>query len=233
MRRMKNSGLEWAGVVPVEWSKVRLRDFYNFEKGKNAQKYTIEYIGKNEGDIPVYSGQTDNNGIMGYVNEYDYEVESCLFSTTVGAKAMSPKLLHGKFCLSQNCLIMKNIKEVDNAFIFYELNPLFDYEKRSIPQYMQPSLRIDDLKKFIVLLPSLEEQHRISNYLNVKCSEIDSLTADIQSQIDTLEQYKRSVITEAVTKGLDKNVEMKDSGLQWIGKMPAHWDCIRGKYILK
>ena len=83
------------------------------------------------------------------------------------------------------------------------------------------------------VLPPLDEQKRISDYLDAKCSEIDTLAADIQAQIDTLEQYKRSVITEAVTKGLNPDVEMKDSGIQWIGMMPAHWDCIRGKYILK
>jgi len=224
MREMKDSGIQWAGLIPNDWSKVRLRDYYVIEKGKNAQKYTVEYIGKNEGNIPVYSGQTDNDGVMGYVNDCDYDVESCLFSTTVGAKAMSPKLLRGKFCLSQNCLIMKSIKEIDNSFMFYELNPLFDFERHSIPQYMQPSLRIDDLNKFIVLLPSLEEQHRISAYLDAKCSEIDALTADIQSQIDTLEQYKRSVITEAVTKGLNRDVEMKESGIEYVGKIPASWD---------
>jgi type I restriction enzyme S subunit len=89
------------------------------------------------------------------------------------------------------------------------------------------------LKNVFLPVAPIKMQHQISSYLDAKCTEIDSLSADIQSQIDTLEQYKRSVITEAVTKGLDKNVEMKDSGLQWIGDMPAHWDCLRGKYILK
>ena len=84
-----------------------------------------------------------------------------------------------------------------------------------------------------VPFPLGDEQHRIASYLDAKCAEIDALTADIQTQIDTLEQYKRSVITEAVTKGLEPDVEMKDSGIQWIGSMPAHWNCIRGKYVLK
>ena len=83
------------------------------------------------------------------------------------------------------------------------------------------------------VVPPLKEQKRIAAYLDTKCAEIDALTADIQTQIDTLEQYKRSVITETVTKGLNPDAEMKDSGIQWIGMMPSHWDCIRGKYILK
>lgn len=80
--------------------------------------------------------------------------------------------------------------------------------------------------------PPVDEQQRIADFLDTKCAEIDALTADIQTQIDTLEQYKRSVITETVTKGLNPNAEMKDSGIQWIGNMPAHWDVVRGKYIL-
>lgn len=82
-------------------------------------------------------------------------------------------------------------------------------------------------------MPPIQEQKRIVGFLDAKCAEIDALTADIQTQIDTLEQYKRSVITEAVSKGLNPDAEMKDSGIQWIGNMPSHWEVIRGKYILR
>ena len=79
----------------------------------------------------------------------------------------------------------------------------------------------------------LPVQNAIVRIMDTKCAEIDALAADIQSQIDTLEQYKRSVITETVTKGLNPDAEMRDSGIPWIGEMPAHWECIRGKYLLK
>ncbi|WP_419574387.1 restriction endonuclease subunit S, partial [Phascolarctobacterium succinatutens] len=105
MREMKDSGIEWIGEIPKDWERARLKDYFCFEKGKNAQMYTIEYIGRNEGVYPVYSGQTENNGVMGKINKYDYDVDECLFTTTVGAKVMTPKYLTGKFCLSQNCLI--------------------------------------------------------------------------------------------------------------------------------
>lgn len=77
------------------------------------------------------------------------------------------------------------------------------------------------------------EQKTISDFLDSKCSEIDVISAAIQKEIEILEQYKRSVITEAVTKELNPDAEMKDSGVPWIGKMPANWTCIKGKYILK
>lgn len=91
---------------------------------------------------------------------------------------------------------------------------------------------MEKLKSLDYLIPPADEQQCIADFLDAKCAEIDALTADIQTQIDTLEQYKRSVITETVTKGLNPNAEMKDSGIQWIGNMPAHWDVVRGKYIL-
>lgn len=87
------------------------------------------------------------------------------------------------------------------------------------------------MKKISIPSPSLDEQHKIADFLDQKCSEIDALTADIQTQIETLEEYKKSVITEAVTKGLDPNVEMQDSGVEWIGKIPADWNVTKIKYL--
>lgn len=80
-----------------------------------------------------------------------------------------------------------------------------------------------EMKKITIPTPPLHEQQRIADFLDAKCAEIDALTTDIQTQIDTLEQYKRSVITETVTKGLDPDAEMKDSGIEWVGEIPAHW----------
>lgn len=87
----------------------------------------------------------------------------------------------------------------------------------------QWDLPAEALENTPVLIPPMAEQQRIADFLDAKCAEIDALTADIQTQIDTLEQYKRSVITETVTKGLTPDVEMKDSGIQWVGDIPAHW----------
>ena len=83
-----------------------------------------------------------------------------------------------------------------------------------------------------ILVPSLEEQSAISNFLDSKCEEIDALCDDIEKQIETLQEYKKSVITEAVTKGLDPNVEMKNSGVEWIGMIPKHWGTLSLQYLL-
>lgn len=231
MREMKDSGIEWIGEIPKDWERARLKDYFCFEKGKNAQIYTIEYIGRNEGIYPVYSGQTENNGVMGKINKYDYDVDECLFTTTVGAKAMTPKYLTGKFCLSQNCLIMQPTKDSSVKYFYYMLHPLFDYQKSNIPAYMQPSLRMEDLEKMVCCLPNLMNQKIIADFLDNQCSEIDATAEDIQKEISLLEDYKKSVITEAVTKGLNPDAEMKDSGIAWIGEIPKEWKIIRFKYV--
>lgn len=230
-REMKDSGVEWIGEIPREWEVVKLKSYFSFEKGKNASMYTQEYIGQNIGEFPVYSGQTENDGIMGKINSYDYDIEECLFTTTVGAKVMTPKILKGKFNLSQNCLIMKKEKECNIKFFYYMLLPLFSYEKSLIPNYMQPSLRMEDLRRYKFYIPSLEEQEKIANYLDKKVSDIDLIIEKTKATIEDYKKYKQSIITEAVTNGINPNVEMKDSGIEWIGEIPRHWGNKRLKQI--
>ncbi len=230
---MKNSGIEWIGEIPDSWEYFRLKDYYEFEKGKNAAIYTQEYIGTHPGEFPVYSGQTENDGVMGNISSFDYDEEECLFTTTVGAKVMTPKVLNGKFSLSQNCLIMKRVKPCCNKYIFYQLFPLFDYTKSMIPTYMQPSLRISDLNTYGFFSPNEIQQRKIADYLDSKCAEVNKLIDIQQAQIDKLKEYKQSVITEAVTKGLDPTVPMKDSGVEWIGMIPEGWRVVKNKVLFQ
>ncbi len=96
---------------------------------------------------------------------------------------------------------------------------------------VRQGLNFSEFSRLLVFEPPVNKQKKIADYLDAKCAEIDALTADIQAQIDTLEQYKRSVITETVTKGLDPDAEMKDSGYDWVGMMPSTWVMRKGKYM--
>ena len=96
-----------------------------------------------------------------------------------------------------------------------------------------PIVNTKYLQGFTIPFPTVVEQRMIANFLDAKCAEIDALTADIQTQIDTLEQYKRSVITEAVTKGLNPDVEMKDSENQYWGNIPTNWHLSDIKYLFE
>ena len=197
--KMKDSGIDWIGGIPVRWSVDKLKLYYTFEKGKNAQLYTNEYVGKNPGAYPVYSGQTENDGIMGFIDSFDYDVDECLFTTTVGAKVMTPKILRGKFSLSQNCLIMKRSREIVNDYVYYFLLSMFPHKKALIPSHMQPSLRVEDMKTYKVLVPSIEEQYRIADYLNFQCLAINNVIEASNDLISLLQERKQIIINDVVT----------------------------------
>lgn len=196
---MKDSGIEWIGKIPAHWEVTKLKTNFVYEKGKNAALYTKEYVGLHKGSYPVYSGQTEDNGIMGTIDTFDYDLEECVFSTTVGAKVMTPMYLSGKFSLSQNCLIMKPIGTYLCKMLYYCLEPLFDYERKLIPSYMQPSLRFSDLNKYCLPQPPISEQQAIADYLDRKCSEIDSIIEKRERMIELMTEYKKSLIYECVT----------------------------------
>ena len=114
-------------------------------------------------------------------------------------------------------------KDIYKLYAFYYLIALTDALKAEIHETTMGFITMGIMSNSYITRPPIDEQKRIADYLDAKCAEIDALTADIQAQIDTLEQYKRSVIIEAVTKGLNPDAEMKDSGIEWVGMIPAHW----------
>ena len=127
-------------------------------------------------------------------------------------------------CSNQACCCIKPDNNNDLKFMYYWLSMCkIDFLSQSIGGG-QPNISQSKIKNQFYYRPQLSEQKVIANFLDSKCSEIDAISADIQKEIEILEQYKRSVITEAVTKGLNPDVEMKDSGIEWVGNIPVHWD---------
>ncbi len=130
--------------------------------------------------------------------------------------------VNGKAWINNHAHILKPKDGTDFYFLFFAL------ESIDINPYVtgsaQPKLNQENLKEIPVPFPPFAEQQRIANFLDEKCGEIDSIRSDVQREIEILNDYKKSVITEAVTKGLDPKVKLKDSGIKWIGKIPEHWD---------
>lgn len=202
--RMKDSGVAWLGEVPEHWIVKKLKYPFRFSKGKDAQKYTAIYVADNPGPYPVYSGQTKDGGIMGRIDTYDYDVDEVLFVTTVGAKAMTPTILHGKFSLSQNCLLMfPEHERIDLRYFHYQLFPIFFAERGSIASQMQDSLRVSDFDKFYAAYPPINEQRIIADFLDEKTGKIDGLIRKTETAIQTLEEYRTALITAAVTGRID------------------------------
>lgn len=197
-----DSGIDWIGKVPKGWEVKKLKSGFTFEKGKEAGKFTQEYVSaeQNVGEFPVYSGQTENEGVLGRINSFIYDYpDGVLFSTTVGAKAMTVRLLRNRFSLSQNCVLMVPKNCINPEYFTYLLEIGFLRMRDEIPSHMQPSLRVSDLNKFTVLFPPTEQQAEIANYLREKDELFNFAIAKLNSSVTHLKEFKSSIISHAVT----------------------------------
>lgn len=223
MREMKDSGIEWIGEIPRNWEVSRIKYVCNNRSEKAQFDHEEDsYLGLE--NVVGFSDkiiETDTTYIDGY---YDiYKSGDVLFNKLrpyLGKVIIAP---YDGFCTGE--FIRLYNYQGDNRFLrYWMIDEQFITEvDNSTYGAKMPRANPDFILNMPIAIVSSDEQHRISAFLDSKCSEIDALTEDIQSQIDTLEQYKRSVITEAVTKGLDPDVEMKDSRIEWIGEIPQKW----------
>ena len=201
----RDSGVEWLGGVPENWEVRKLSWLFRYSKGSNAATLTNEYIGHHPGEFPVYSGQTANNGLMGTIDSFEFEFPMpVILVTTVGAKAMSTRIIGGRFSLSQNCaLIIPRERTLDTVYFEGVLRRMFDFERRSISLIMQPSLRFEDLDKFRVPMPSIGEQHAIARFIVQYVAEIDCAISRANRGIGLLKEYRTRLIADVVTGMLD------------------------------
>jgi len=223
----------WMAKIPSHWFIRKVGYFFQATKGKRGQQLTKEYCAVNSGSYPVYSGQTEDEGVMGFIDdfEFDYSEDGVLFSTTVGAKAMHVKLLQGKFSLSQNCMILwPNVSGFFVPYFYHLFQTLFAYERAMIPEHMQASFRMEDLYGFRICLPPLPEQRAIAAFLDRETARIDAMIGHKQRLIALLEEKRQAVISHAVTKGLDPNIETRSSGVEWVEKVPQPWTTCALKY---
>jgi type I restriction enzyme S subunit len=204
---LKPSGIEWLGDVPAHWELRKLSQLFRAAKGKNGQMLTKEFCAENPGDYAVYSGQTENEGVMGTWNQFEFEFdeEGVLFSTTVGSgKVMSLRHIFGKFSLSQNCMIIwPRERRCHTRFFYFHFQPLFDYERNLIPQHMQASFRMEDLYSYRIAVPPPDEQLAISAFLDGELAKFDTLTAEAQRAIALLQERRTALISAAVTGQID------------------------------
>ena len=239
MREMKDSGISWVGEIPKEWSVNRAKYcFVNTKEIAGCRSDRYERLALTMNGV-IKRSKDDSNGLQPEKFE-TYQIlrpDELVFklidlqNVSTSRVGLSPYL----GLVSPAYIILKSNKRVLPAFAekyFLMLwknqifNALGDAGVRS-------NLNSKDLLELSIPFPSLAEQQRIAEFLDRECGKIDGLKADIQAQIDTLEQYKRSIITEAVTHGLNPSASMKDSGIPWVGQFPTHWTKKKGKYILR
>ena len=237
MREMKDSGISWIPKIPINWSIHRL-------------KYIVDSLSKGNGitkEDVLLNGDTPCVRYGEIYSKYDYSFTTCISRTNVD-KVSSPQYFSygdilfagtgelieeigmnivylGDYdCLAGGDIIIARHQQ-NPAFLNYALNSGYIQSQKGFGKAKLKVVHISafDLGNLIVALPPITEQKLIADYLDSKCAEFNSTLSDIQSQIEALEEYKRSVITEVVTKGLDPDVEMRDSGIAWVGDIPAHW----------
>lgn len=243
MRKMIDSGVDWIGEMPSTWRISKIKycsvfspkcNFYGIKKDSLITYTPMEYIKqgffiqntKEYGELPKSLTPYQEGDIV------FAKVTPCFENGNI---AIMEDLCSG-YGLGSSELFVIRATDVETKFLFYWLQSNnFIQKAASTMTGMGGLKRVSGyfVSNAPILLPTSKEQKQISRYLDIKCFEISCLIREIQKQIEALEEYKSSIVTNTVTKGINPNVEMKDSGVQWIGLMPQHWNCYRGKFVLK
>lgn len=257
MKEMKDSGIAWIKSIPKGWSNDTIRHLItcrdggawgiepeedeegticlriaDFDYGKGRFKtcseddlthrsYTVNQIKRlslEKGDILIEKSGGGEKTPVGRAVYYDGQYGSVLFANFMERLRFDTQRINAEF-----------VEYWLRAWYACKCSPYYINQTTGI-QNINLSLM---LAKERVFFPEVEEQSSIVSFLNDRCNEIDSVISDIQYQLDTLEQYKRSIITEAVTKGLNSGTQMKESGVEWIGEFPSHWSLCPFGYVLK
>lgn len=224
MREMKDSGVPWIGNIPVDWQLVSVKRLFSIGRGRVIAQTELEETG-----YPVYSSQTKDNGCLGYIDTYDYDYPQLTW-TTDGANAGSIFLRTGYYNCTNVCGTLNPTDVlVDLRYQKYALEHIA-YNERRIDTNGYKIMN-NEMAIIKTLLPPLSVQHRIADYLDTKCAQIDTIIAREQSVIEKLQEYKQAIITQAITKGLNSSAKMKETGFEWIGMVPEHWDVKKIKYL--
>lgn len=213
-KEYKDSGIDWIGKVPESWNVNRLKAFCTFTYGDSlANEDRID------GDIPVYG----SNGIVGYHNKAITH-KPCII---IGRKGSYGKVNFSKtecFPIDTTYFVDDRSAKCDLKWLNYVL-PLLELDKFSKDTGV-PGLNREDAMIKRVPVPESNIQKAIVDYLDRKTVQIDDLIAKKERMIELLKEERTAVINQAVTKGLDPKVEMKDSGMEWLSKVPKHWDVV-------
>lgn len=234
-RKMKDSGIEWIGEIPEDWEVVRNKNIFNRKKEiienewKNTQLLSLTTKGIIKKDISILEGKLPESfSTYQFVNKGDLVL--CLFDLDMSAVFNGYCQYDGMISPAYKRYVLK--AEGDLRYYNYLFDFIFDKRKYKIySTTLRFTLDNQEFDRIPTIKPNLKQQIEIANFLDRKTKQIEDIKNTINNEIETIENYKKSVITEAVTKGLDKNVEMKDSGIEWIGEIPEHWSISRIKYL--
>lgn len=238
----KDSGFDWIGKIPAQWDNLRLRFVCELRNGYTPSKDNSDYW--EDGTIPWYRMEDirDTGRKLQEAKQYIteeavkggglFDAGSFILATTatIGEHALLivDSLANQRFT---NLKIRKSLSNIlSRDYFFYYLFVIDDYCKATTKTSTFPAVSMELLKNCHIVFPSFCEQTAIAAYLDTHCAKIDNLISIQQKRIALLQELKQSVITHAVTKGQNPNVEMKQSGVEWIGDVPKHWEVCKLKH---
>lgn len=236
MREMKDGGVQWIGEIPEKWAIVSTKFLFTIISGATPESAKSEnWDGNIRWITPADYKTKDVYVAVGRRNLTQMGFDSCstnmvptgsiIFSkrAPIGSVAINSADL----CTNQGCLSCINKGTSFVKFYYYVMSIATEQYELLGSGTTFKEISAQSFSNFMLPVPSYEDQLAISEYLDMKCAQIDTLIANVQSQIEKLKAYKQSMITEVVTKGLDHTVPMKESGIEWIGQIPEHWDMTR------
>lgn len=217
---MKKSHIDWCPVIPDHWEEKRIKDIAFLQSGNSITAMDIA----EEGKYPVYGG----NGLRGYTNNYTNDGDYVLIGRQ-GALCGNINYAYGKFYATEHAVVVYT-KNEEITYWLGETLKAANLNRLSMTA-AQPGLAVSTLNIQFIPYPPRKERIRIANYLAEKCTEIDTQVSLLTSKRDAYLRLKKSIINHVVTHGLNPNVKMKDSGIEWIGEVPEHWEVKRMKDI--
>lgn len=215
---MKPSHIDWCPMIPDHWEEKRIKDIAFLQSGNSIT--AMDFV--EDGKFPVYGG----NGLRGYTNTYTNEGDYVLIGRQ-GALCGNINYAHGKFYASEHAVVVYPKKEEITLWLGETLRTA-NFNRLSMTA-AQPGLAVSTLNLQFIPFPPKDERIRIAKYLDKKLSEIDHQVSLLTSKRDAYLRLKKSIIIHAVTRGLNPNVKMKDSGIEWIREVPEHWEVCRFK----
>lgn len=214
-RKMKNSGIEWIGEIPEGWEIAKAKYFIDISHGSDP---------KTQGFIPVYGSGSESFKTCG-----EYKEGPAVLIGRKGATLHIPHYIEGKYWNVDTAFDVKSKSHCILKFYYY-LAACFDY-KYYISQTTLPGMTQSNYYNMFLPVPSLSKQFQIATYLDAHGAAFDFLISKVRSSIEEYKKLKQAVITQAVTKGVRGEQEMKDSGVEWIGEIPVEWSVQRIKTI--
>ena len=229
MPEMKDSGIEWIGEIPASWEIHPVYFYFGERRTKNYALKEQNLLSLSYGKIIRKDINTNGGLLPASFNTYNIVENGDIIIRPTDLqndrKSLRTGLVTERGIITSAYLDLMPIRRINTKFFHYLLHA-YDVNKvfYNMGNGVRQGLNFNEFSKLMIFAPEIDEQTTIATFLDCICSEIEELVADIQSEIETLEEYKKSVITEAVTKGLNPDVEMKDSGIEYVGDIPSSWE---------